>query len=292
MKLLLHVIFLMVILISFTLSAGSTSPNFGISFQKVNINTYNVTFWDNASVQTSVNVIVNNSVNSFTINKTVQRTFTITSNTTLEMLYNNTVVAHTTLLYTPISTFFSLTILALVNGTYMVQYHVLPPAVLIIKSINGTELYNYQLSDQYGVIYVPSVFNPGSAVLLYNNTAEVIQPFPYTQATHTIIVYEGLSTQNAYLIVVGSFFGSFLVSFSVIVGMKRMRYRLGTNKSELLYERLEDNPLANVEIRDASLLKYLTKLVKEVEDERKNNQDLFQKITALKADIEKLRGKQ
>ena len=296
MKLLLPMMFLVIILVSLTFSAGSISSNFGISYEKININTYNVTFWDNSSVQASVNVITNNNVSgisSFTINKTIQKTFTITSNLTLEMLYNDTIVAHATLVYTSISSFFSLSVLTLANDTYMVQYHVLPPAVLIIKSVNGTVLYNYQLNSQYGAIYVSPIINPESAVLLYNNTAEVIHPFPYIQpTTHTVIVYQGLSTQNAYLIVIGSFFGAFLVSFSVIVGMKRMKYRLGTNKSELLYERLEDNPLANVEIRDASMLKYLTKLVKDVEDERKNNQDLLQKITALKAEIEKLRGKQ
>jgi hypothetical protein len=277
-----------------TASASNTNlTSLGISYTKTNVNTYNVTFWDNNSLNVTINQISTSNITHFSINKTTTKTYVITSNLTLVMLYNNIIIKQVVLQYTSIASFFSLTISALYNETYLVQYHTLIPATLLVKNFTGATILSQELTNQYGFVYIPSGLNPNSAVILYNNTPEIIQPFPYIipPQTHTIIVYEGLSDKNAILIVFGSFFGSFLLALSVIVETKRIKHKLGTNKSDLLEERLENNPLANTKIQDQELLKGIVKIVQEAEESRLKYEKAKEELDKLIEKVEKLSGK-
>lgn len=359
----------------------SASSDFAITVEKVGFNSYNVVYWDNSSQLVKIEEISDGiTTNSLLINYTYRTSVNVTSNLTLMMIYNDTIVAQSVLTFTspavemsyvynvpnfllefnftgfantlmkiyisstlyqsgtifkqnlhynvtipygtdglgtsnvtvsviitnstinvtrnfyinsapPLSSFFSLSISSLTNSTYLVQYKALNSSYLIIKNSNGLTLSNLSLSGS-GIFYYPSSTSPSSAALIYKGVAESVQPFPnITQNVRTVVVYEGLNDRNAMLIVLGSFFGSIIVSLSIVYSVKRVKHKLGTNKSELLYERLEDNPLANVEIRDASLLKYFTQLVKDIEDGRKENKVMLEELRKLKTEIEQLRGR-
>jgi len=285
---------IMSVFILLTASASNmNSTSLGISYTKINVNTYNVTFWDNNSLNVTINQISNSNITHFSIHKTTIKTYTINSNLTLVMLYNNTIIVQITLKYTSIASFFSLTINTLYNQTYLIQYHTLVPAILLIKNASGVTILSQALTNQYGSVYIPSSLNPNSAVILYNNTPEIIQPFPYIipSQTHTIIVYEGISDKNAVLIVFGSFFGSFLLALSVIFETKRIKHKLGTNKSDLIEERLENNPLANTKIQDQELLKGIVKIVQEAEESRLKYEKAKEELDKLLEKVEKLSGK-
>jgi len=286
--------FVISIFMFLTASASNmNSTSLGISYTKINVNTYNVTFWDNNSLEIVINQISASNISHFSINKTTTKTYIIDSNLTLAMLYNNTIVTQITLKYTSIVSFFSLTINTLYNQTYLVQYHVLIPAILLIKNFSGATIFSQVLTNPYGSIYIPSSLNPNSAVILYNNSPVVIQPFPYIipPQTHTIIVYEGISDKNVVLIVFGSFFGSFLLALSVIFETKRIKHKLGTNKSDLIEERLENNPLANTKIQDQELLKGIVKIVQEAEESRLKYEKAREELDELIEKVEKLAGK-
>lgn len=285
---------IMSIFILLTVNASNTNlTSLGISYVKTNINTYNVTFWDNNSLNVTINQISSTNITHFSINKTTVKTYIITSNLTLIMLYNNTIIKQVVLQYTSIASFFSLTINALYNNTYLVQYHTLIPATLLIKNSSGVTILSQTLTNQYGFVYIPSGLNPNSAVILYNNTPVIIQPFPYIipPQVHTIIVYEGISDKNAILIIFGSFFGSFLLALSVIVETKRIKHKLGTNKSELIEERLENNPLANTKIQDQELLKGIVKIIQEAEELRLKYEKSKEELDKQIEKVEKLLGK-
>ena len=282
-----------ILLLSTASASNINSTSLGISYVKTNVNTYNVTFWDNNSLNVTINQMSNSNITHFSINKTTVKTYVITSNLTLIMLYNNTIITQVLLLHTSITSFFSLTISTLYNDTYLVQYHTLLPATLLIKNSSGVTILSQVLTNQYGSIYVPTSLNPNSAVILYNNTPATIQPFPYIAQpqTHTIIVYEGISDKNAILIIFGSFFGSFLLAASVIIGTKRVKHKLGTNKSDLVEERLENSPLANTKIQEQELLKGIVKIVQEAEESRLKYEKSKEELDKQIEKVEKLLGK-
>jgi len=284
---------LSIFLIASASASNANSTSLGISYTKINVNTYNVTFWDNNSLNITINQISNSNISHFSIDKTTTKTYTINSNVTLVMLYNNTIITQITLKYTSIASFFSLTITILYNETYLVQYRTLIPATLLIKNSTGVTILSQILTNQYGSIYVPSSFNPNSAVILYNNTPEIIQPFPYIipPQVHTIIVYEGISDKNAILIVFGSFFGSILVGIAIITGTKRSKYEVGTNKSDMVYERLGDNPIANIKIEDPKKLNEFTALAQKIGEIEAENRVLRDEVNKLTNEMEKIKGR-
>jgi hypothetical protein len=284
-----------------SVSATTTNSSlFGITYVKTGINTYNVTFWDNKSLNLTINEIPSSmlgnttaNVTDFSINRTMVKTYVINSNLTLVMLYNNSIVAQVTLIYTPLSSFFSLTINTLLNSTYLLQYHVLAPSTLIIKNATGATVLMYTLNNQFGSVYVPMGIDPNSAVIIHNNTPMVIQPFPtiLQPQIHTIIVYEGISDKNAILIIFGSFFGSILVGIAIVTGTRRSKIELGTNKSDMVYDRLEDNPIANIKIEDPKKLNEFTALAQKIGELEAENRGLKDEVNILKSEMEKLKGR-
>jgi len=284
-----------------SVSATTTnSSSFAITDVKTGINTYNVTFWDNKSLNVTINEIPSSllsnataSVTHFSINKTLVKTYTIDTNLTLVMLYNDSIVAQVTLVYTPLSSFFSLTINTLLNSTYLLQYRVIAPSTLIIKNATGATILIYTLSNQFGSVYVPVGINPNSAVIIHNNTPMVIQPFPMIAQPqiHTIIVYEGISDKNAILIVFGSFFGSILVGIAIITGTKRSKLELGTNKSEMVYDRLEDYSIANIKIENPKELNDFTALAQKLGEVQATVKELKDEVNKLKNEMEKIKGR-
>lgn len=291
---------LSIFLLASVSATTANSTSFAITDVKTSINTYNVTFWDNKSLNVTINQMpssmsgnVTANVTHFSINKTLVKTYVINTNLTLVMLYNDSIVAQATLIYTPLSSFFSLTINTLLNSTYLLQYHVLAPSTLIIKNATGATVLTYTLSTQFGSVYIPVGINPNSAVIIHNSTPMVIQPFPMIvqPQTHTIIVYEGISDKNAILIVFGSFFGSILVGIAIITGTKRSKYEVGTNKSDMVYDRLEDNPITNIKIEGPKKLNEFTALAQEIGELQAANRVLQDTVNILKNEMEKIKGR-
>jgi len=291
---------LLIFLIASVSATTTNSSSFAITDVKTGINTYNVTFWDNKSLNVTINEMPSSmsgnataNVTHFSINRTIVKTYTIDTNLTLVMLYNDSIVAQVNLIYTPLSSFFSLTINTLLNSTYLLQYHVIAPSTLIIKNATGATVLIYTLSTQFGSVYVPAGINPNSAIIIHNGTPMVIQPFPMVvqPQIHTIIVYEGISDKNAILIVFGSFFGSILVGMAIVAGTKRSKVELGTNKSDLIYERLEDNPIANIKIEDPKKLNEFTALAQKIGELEAANRVLQDTVNTLKNEMEKLKGR-
>jgi len=300
-KVLIPLLLILSIFLLASVSATTTnSSSFAITDIKTNVNTYNVTFWDNKSLNVTINQMPSSTsanttanVTHFSINKTLVKTYTINTNLTLVMLYNNSIVAQATLIYTPLSSFFSLTINTLLNSTYLLQYHVLTPSTLLIKNVTGATVLTYALSTQFGSVYVPVGINPNSAVIIHNSTPMVIQPFPMIvqPQTHTIIVYEGISDKNALLIIFGSFFGSILVGIGIITGTKRSKYKLGTNKSELIYDRLENSPVADIRIEDRGTLREFTEIAQRIGELEGTLKKVQDKSDELANEVEKLKGR-
>jgi len=295
----LLLLILSVFLLASVSATTTNSSSFSITYVKTGINTYNVTFWDNKSLNVTINEMPSSSGNTtanvihFSINRTLVKTYTINTNLTLVMLYNDSIVAQVTLIYTPLSSFFSLTIDTLVNSTYLLQYHVLAPSTLIIKNDTGATVLTYTLTTQFGSVYVPVGINPNSAIIIHNGTAMIIQPFPMVlqPQIHTIIVYEGISDKNAILIILGSFFGSILVGIAFITGAKRSKTDLGTNKSEMVYERLEDKSIANIKIENPERLNEFTALAEKLGEIQAEIRELKDEEYKLKNDMEKLKGR-
>jgi len=114
----------------------------------------------------------------------------------------------------------------------------------------------------------------------------IVQP-----QTHTIIVYEGISDKNAILIVFGSFFGSILVGIAIITGARHSKYKLGTNKSELIYDRLENSPVADVRITNSQKLGEFTELAQMVGELKGEVKMLRDEVHELTSEVEKLKGR-
>ena len=93
-------IMILILLLSTASANNINSTSLGISYVKTNVNTYNVTFWDNNSLNVTINQISNSSITHFSIDKTTVKTYVITSNLTLVMLYNNTIITQVLLLHT------------------------------------------------------------------------------------------------------------------------------------------------------------------------------------------------
>jgi len=189
---------------------------------------------------------------------------------------------------------FSLSITPLSNNTYEISYTAVNGSRLLVRNSNNMDILNTSVSSS-GILYVSYYQVPSVAVLLYYNTPEIIQQFPAESTsqssqssqygTRTVIVYEGINDTNAILIIFASFFGSLIVAFAFMYVPKSVKYNKGNNKSEILFDKLKEQPLSNVDIRDANLLKYFVALVSKIEEAQDENKKLKEELEQLETKL-------